>query len=148
MDVGFDHLTIVVRDVDGAERFFGLLGFVRTKTDVIQGPEMEQYLDVPGIVADHITLAMTDAPVHQEVQLLHYREPQVEVDPETRFLARTGFNHVCFRIGDLDAMLDKMRSHGVEVRSQIMEFHDRRLVYLVGPEGCTIELAQWLTDPA
>lgn len=147
MDIGFDHLTIVVRDVDAAEAFFGLLGFVRTKTTVIQGPEMEHYMDVPGIVADHITLSMTDAPVHQEVQLLHYRAPEVEVDPETRFLARTGFNHVCFRIEDLDSMLELMRAHDVEVRSQIMEFHDRRLVYLVGPEGVTIELAQWLTDP-
>ncbi len=131
MDIGFDHLTIVVTDIEGAETFFGLLGFARTRVAVIQGPEMERYLDVPGIVADHITLAMTDAAVHQEVQLLHYRTPEVTIDPDTRFLARTGFNHVCFRIDDLDAMLDKVRAHGVQVRSQIMEFHDRRLVYVV-----------------
>jgi len=25
-----------------------------------------------------------------------------------------------------------------------MEFHDRKLVFLDGPEGITVELAQWL----
>jgi catechol 2,3-dioxygenase-like lactoylglutathione lyase family enzyme len=147
MDIGFDPMAIVVRDVDAAEAFFALLGFERTLTDVIEGPAMEQYMDVPGIVADHITLALRGAPVLQQVQLVRYRSPEVEVDPQTGFLGRTGFNHLCFRIEDLDAVLDEMRSHGVEVRSQIMEFHDRRLVFLVGPEGITIELAQWLPAP-
>jgi len=26
-----------------------------------------------------------------------------------------------------------------------MDFHDRRLVFLVGPGGVTIELAEWVT---
>ncbi len=86
--------------------------------------------------------------MHREVQLLHYRVPEVKVDPETRFLARTGFNHVCVRVEDLDTTLEKLRSHGVEIRSEVMQFHDRRLVYTVGPEGVTIELAQRLTTPA
>ena len=28
-----------------------------------------------------------------------------------------------------------------------MDFHDRRLVFLVGPGGVTIELAEWVTSP-
>jgi hypothetical protein len=34
---------------------------------------------------------------------------------------------------------------GIELRNEIMEFHDRKLVFLSGPEGVTVELAQWLT---
>jgi hypothetical protein len=29
------------------------------------------------------------------------------------------------------------------VRSDVLEVHDHRLVYLTGPEGITVELAQW-----
>jgi hypothetical protein len=31
----------------------------------------------------------------------------------------------------------------VEVRAQLKDFHDRKLFFLTGPEGITIELAQW-----
>jgi len=27
-----------------------------------------------------------------------------------------------------------------------MQFHDRKLVFLSGPEGVTVELAQWMKD--
>jgi hypothetical protein len=29
-------------------------------------------------------------------------------------------------------------------RNEMMTFHDRKLVFLEGPEGITVELAQWL----
>jgi hypothetical protein len=31
------------------------------------------------------------------------------------------------------------------MRNDIMEFHDRKLVFIAGPEGVTVELAQWMT---
>ena len=34
----FDHVTIVVTDVESAKRFFGLLGFEEDKSVVIAGP--------------------------------------------------------------------------------------------------------------
>jgi hypothetical protein len=33
-----------------------------------------------------------------------------------------------------------------QLRNEIMQFHDRKLVFLSGPEGVTVELAQWLTS--
>ena len=33
----FDHVTIVVRDVEAAKQFFGLLGFEEDKSVVIAG---------------------------------------------------------------------------------------------------------------
>ena len=37
----FDHVTIVVRDVEAAKRFFALLGFKEVKSVVISGKVME-----------------------------------------------------------------------------------------------------------
>ena len=75
-----DHVTIVVRDVEGAKRFFGLLGFKEVRTVLISGPVMDEYMGIPGIEADHITLAV-DNP-HAEVQLLHYRKPDAVPDAD------------------------------------------------------------------
>jgi catechol 2,3-dioxygenase-like lactoylglutathione lyase family enzyme len=45
----FDHVTIVVCDVDAAKRFFALLGFKEIKSVVISGKVMEDYMGVKGI---------------------------------------------------------------------------------------------------
>jgi len=37
----FDHVTIVVRDVEKAKKFFALLGFKETKVALISGKVMD-----------------------------------------------------------------------------------------------------------
>ncbi len=144
---GFDHVTIAVADLDGARRFFGLLGFEETAATVVSGEEMSRYMGIPGWKADHVTLTLSAAATHQEVQLLRFHHPALEENPSEPDLARLGFNHVCFAVEDLDATLDRLRVAGVEARNEVMDFHDRRLVFLVGPGGVTIELAEWAATP-
>jgi catechol 2,3-dioxygenase-like lactoylglutathione lyase family enzyme len=48
----FDHMTIAVRDLDRARRFFGLLGFKEAISVVIAGEPFASYMGVPGIEAD------------------------------------------------------------------------------------------------
>ena len=144
MEPGFDHVTVAVTDLDAAVGWFGRLGFEQTKAVVVSGPELSAYMGIDGWEADHVTLRLTTAPVHQEVQLIRFHSPSITVDPGTGDLARTGFNHVCFRVRDLPGTLARLESEGVRARSQVLEFHDRRLVFLEGPEGIVIELAEWL----
>lgn len=136
-------MTIVVREVEPAERFFGLLGFERDKAVVISGEPFATYMGVPGIEAEHVTLVLARATPRVEVQLLRYRQPDAIPDPDLTTLREVGFNHVCFAVYDLDGELARLREGGVETRSPVMEFHDRKLVFLRGPEGVTIELAEW-----
>ncbi len=143
MDVGFDHVTIAVTDLEEAKRFFALLGFTEDKEVVVSGPEMSAYMGIEGWEADHVTLVLGAAPVRQEVQLLRFHSPAIATDPGAGDLARTGFSHVCFRIDDLDATLARARAGGIRTRNEIMDFHDRRLVFVEGPAGVVIELAEW-----
>lgn len=138
---GFDHITIVVRDVEAAKRFFALLGFEETQSVVISGTVMEDYMDVKNIEADHVTLAIENP--HAEVQLLKYRHPDVIVDANITKLNKLGFNHICFAVDDLEAEVAKLAAAGVKLRNRIMDFHNRKLVFLFGPEDITVELAQW-----
>ncbi len=142
---GFDHVTIAVGDLDEAERFFGLLGFEKTAAVVASGEVMSRYMGIADWEADHVTLRLAGAPTHQEVQLLRFHHPELPDDPDPGSLARPGFNHVCFAVDDLDATLATLAAAGVKPRNEIMEFHDRRLVFLPGPGDVVIELAQWLT---
>lgn len=139
----FDHLTIVVRDIDRAKEFFALLGFTEAMSVIISGEPFASYMGVPDIEARHVTMVLEGVSPRTEIQLLGYLRPQPLIDPEIRDLHRLGFNHVCFAVDDLEVEVAKLKAGGYRTRSEIMEFHARRLVFIEGPEGVTIELAQW-----
>ncbi len=139
----FDHLTIVVRDAERAKRFFELLGFEQTLSAVIQGNVFADYMGVPGIEAEHITLALKGVTPRTEIQLLRYLRPDPIPDPHIRELNKLGMNHICFAVDNLEEEVAKLRADGFKTRNDILDFHSRKLVFLDGPEGVTVELAQW-----
>jgi catechol 2,3-dioxygenase-like lactoylglutathione lyase family enzyme len=148
MPLGFDHITLVVTNIEEAERFLGVLGFERDKAVVVSGEVMAEYMGIPEWESDHVTLVLRGAPVRQEVQLLRFHHPAVEIDERSGYLARSGFNHVCFRTDDLDETLKRFAAIGHNPRNAVMDFHDRRLVFLDGPAGVVVELAEWkITSP-
>ena len=137
----FDHVTIVVRDVEAAKHFFALLGFKEVKSVVISGEVMEAYMGLKGIEAEHVTLAIENP--HTEVQLLRYRYPEMIVDADILKPNKLGFNHICLAVDDLKAEIAKLTAAGVRLRNKMMDFHSRKLVFVYGPENITVELAEW-----
>ena len=142
----FDHLTIVVRDVERAKAFFALLGFKEAVSVVIKGPVFADYMGVPGIEAEHVTLVLENASPRTEIQLLRYLNPETLPDPHIRDLNKLGLNHVCFAVDDIEAEVARLRGAGFRTRNEIMDFHARKLVFIEGPEGVTVELSQWHAD--
>ncbi len=139
----FDHVTIVVRDIEAAKQFFGLLGFKEDKSVVIEGKQFSAYMGVDGIEAEHVTLALANVSPRTEVQLLKYRHPDPLLTPDIGNLTKLGFNHICFAVDDLEAELVRLKAKGVTIRNEVMEFNNRKLVFLCGPEGVTLELSEW-----
>ncbi|BDG74630.1 VOC family protein [Roseomonas fluvialis] len=139
----FDHLTIVVRDLDRARAFFAVLGFRKAIAVVIKGEPFDTYMGVPGIEADHVTLVLENVMPRTEIQLLHYRHPDPVPDPQIRNLAKLGMNHICFAVDDVAEEVAKLEAAGFKTRNAIMDFHARKLVFIDGPEGVTVELAEW-----
>jgi catechol 2,3-dioxygenase-like lactoylglutathione lyase family enzyme len=138
----FDHITLVVRDLEAAKRFFALLGFEHERSVVISGETFSAYMGVAGIEADHVTLVLQGAAPRAEVQLLHYRTPKPVPNPNVEDLHTIGFNHVCFAVDDLDGESRRLRAAGIETRTDVLDFHGRKLVFLRGPEGITVELSE------
>lgn len=146
MIMHFDHVTIVVRDTEEAKAFFALLGFVEQQRVVISGEQFSAYMGIPGIEAEHVTLALMNSSPRLEVQLLRYRHPQPILDPDVLNLNKVGFNHICLAVDDIEAEVQRLTENGVRLRNELMQFHDRKLVFLRGPEGVTVELAQWMRN--
>lgn len=124
-----------------------MLGFEKSKATLVSGEEMSRYMGIPDWEADHVTLELKGAATHQEVQLLKFHHPILAYNPAESDLARLGFNHVCLAVDDLDSTLETLGAAGIKTRNEIMAFHDRRLVFIVGPGNVTIELAEWATPP-
>ena len=140
----FDHVTVAVTDIPAAIRFFGLLGFALDKDVVISGPTMDRYMGIDNLEARHVTLHLKGAEPRLEVQLLHFNRPAVTKAPDVARLDKIGFNHICFAVKDIDQVIATVTAAGVRLRNDMMTFHDRKLVFLEGPEGITVELAEWL----
>jgi len=99
---------------------------------------------IKDLEARHVTLVLADSPVRQEVQLVKYNHPDPIPDPHVGDLNKLGYNHVCFVVDNIEAEVERLKAGGVELRNEIMDFHSRKLIYFYGPEGVTLELAQWL----
>jgi catechol 2,3-dioxygenase-like lactoylglutathione lyase family enzyme len=147
MSLGYDHLTLVVTDLEAAKEFLAILGFEEEKAVVVSGQPIAGYMGIADWESDHVTLVLQGVEFRQEIQLLRFHHPAPDQDEGSGYLARTGFNHVCFRTADLDATLTKFAAVGVTPRNEVMDFHDRRLVFLPGPSGVVIELAEWRITP-
>ena len=137
-----DHVTVVVRDPHAAIAFFALLGFELEVDAEIAGERFARYMGLPHIDAEHRTLVLRGAAPRFEIQLLTYREPAALEHPAIGTLRAVGLNHICFMVDDLRAEVARLTARGVRLRNEPLEYHDRLLVFLEGPEGITIELAE------
>jgi catechol 2,3-dioxygenase-like lactoylglutathione lyase family enzyme len=75
--------------------------------------------------------------------LLKYLHPITLPDQHVRDLHKMGFNHVCFAVDDIEGAVRRVEAAGFRTRAGILDFHSRKLVFLWGPGGVTVELSQW-----
>jgi catechol 2,3-dioxygenase-like lactoylglutathione lyase family enzyme len=139
----FDHVTVVVRDLEKAKAFFKLLGFKEDKSVVISGEVFSLYMGIDNIEAEHVTLVLPNATPRMEVQILKYRHPEPISDQNITKLNKLGYNHVCFTVDNIEKQVRELKEQGITTRNQILDFHSRKLVYIFGPEDITVELAEW-----
>jgi catechol 2,3-dioxygenase-like lactoylglutathione lyase family enzyme len=152
-----DHVTIAVADAAPAIEFFTLLGFRLDHVATIDGGEPAAYMGMPGMKAQHITLVLDGAEPHFEIQLLAFDPtPGPDADPgeHPTNLRRRGYNHLAFRVENIESATAHLVAHGVTLLSDEMDYISRKLRLFEGPEGITLELVEWVdtgdgaTNPA
>ena len=138
-----DHVTIGVADAEAAIGFFALLGFRKDHVAAIDGGIPAQYMGMPRMKAQHITLVLEGSKPRFEIQLLEF-DPLSGTDPGAHptNLRKLVFNHLAFRVDDIEATTAHLTAHGVVMLSDEMDYIGRKLRLFEGPEGITFELVQ------
>ena len=140
-----DHVTIAVTDPTAAIDFFALLGFRQDHVATIDGGEPARYMGMPDMKAQHITLTLDGSDPHFEIQLLVF-DPTPADDPggHPTNLRRRGYNHLAFRVDDIEAVTADLTANGVPMLNDEMDYISRKLRFFEGPEGVTLELVEWV----
>lgn len=138
-----DHVTIAVADAERAIAFFALLGFRKDHVATIDGGVPAKYMGMPTMKAQHITLVLDGAEPHFEIQLLEFDSaPGTDPGAHPTNLRKLGFNHLAFRVDDIEAVTAHLLANGVTLLSDEMDYIGRKLRLFEGPEGITFELVQ------
>lgn len=140
---GVGHTGITVSDMDKSLCFYrDVLGFQVSDPVHMDDPSIEQFVGVPGAELD---MAFVRAPGHV-IELLRYTKPE---NRDTSHLrpCDSGFLHLCFKVLNIDKVVEAMRAGGFEPIGQIQNVDDgptagMRAVYTRDPDGVLIELIE------
>ncbi|MEO1440120.1 MAG: VOC family protein [Chloroflexota bacterium] len=129
------HMGLIVRDVEKSRWFYGAV----LEMPELTRPEQFQFdgawfqggdSEIHLIAGDHTT-----APVGFE-------------DPGDAL--KTGLaTHLAFEIDDLEALVERLNAHNIEIKGGPMKRGDGAMqMYLRDPDGYTIEFFQWVGEEA
>jgi catechol 2,3-dioxygenase-like lactoylglutathione lyase family enzyme len=139
----FDHVGVVVDDLEAAVAFFVSLGFEREGGTTVDGDVVDRINGLDGVRAELVMVRTPDRTGRLEI--IKYHAPAdgggVEVLPPNRL----GFRHICIEIEDLNGTVGRLRADGFEPVGEVQDYGTSyRLVYVRGPEGLILELAEKL----
>jgi glyoxylase I family protein len=151
MPLAIDHINIVVSDLEKSVKFYtGLLGFIESNRAHLEGDWIESIVGLKGVVAD---VAFIVAPAGEpRIELLCYKTPRGEPVPANSLANTPGIRHIAFRVGDIHAAVDKLKSAGVKllgepvVVPETVVTHDagrKMLCYFHDPDGTLLEITEY-----
>jgi catechol 2,3-dioxygenase-like lactoylglutathione lyase family enzyme len=141
----FEHVGVIVHDLDAAADFFELLGFTRSEPMSVGGEWADR---VNGLSGTRVEMVFVTAPDGSGALEL------------SRFLAPTdggpaipapsnvpGLRHIAYRVDDLEELLTRVRGAGYDTVADVVRYEDQWLLcYVRGPEGLIVELGQRLDE--
>ena len=126
MDFTFDHVLIVVQDLERSIEFYRLLGFSHAQT--IQRPD------------DRVAVMKLG---EAKIELMHQREG-LETHRLPRKLTDTGFRHLGFRVGDVAVAYERLKDRIMfdSPPIPIAGRPGRLTVFFRDPDGTELHLVQ------
>lgn len=133
---GFSHVGVCVTDFSLSTAFYTqVLGFSELFTMAYERDELLATMETPG--------AFTSRMLHRgdlRIELLHWHDGDVAT-AERRPMRATGMTHLCFRVADVEAVLEAAAAFGgVGLPGTLTELDGGiRTAYLTDPDGTRIE---------
>jgi catechol 2,3-dioxygenase-like lactoylglutathione lyase family enzyme len=139
----FDHLGVVVDDLDAVTDFFLGLGFERDGGTSVEGEVVDKINGLDGVRADVMMVRTPDRT--GKLELVKYHAPADGNGVQPLPPNRLGFRHICLEVEDLNALVGELRDKGFDPVGEVADYGNvYRLVYVRGPEGLIVEFAQAL----
>jgi catechol 2,3-dioxygenase-like lactoylglutathione lyase family enzyme len=139
----FDHVALVVEDLDAATAFFVRLGFEREGGALVEGEVVSRINGLEGVRADIVMVRTPDGT--GRLELVRYHSPADPAGPQALPANRLGLRHICIEVGDLNRTVERLHGDGFGLVGEVQDYGDSfRLAYVRGPEGLIVELAQAL----
>lgn len=136
-----DHVGVVVEDLEAATEFFLALGLERDGEGSVEGGWVDRVVGLEGVRSDLVFLQAPDG--NGRLELTRFRSPPGEGEGKEEAANAPGIRHLSFAVDEIDATVERLRSHGGELVGQIENYDDvYRLCYLRGPERIIVELAE------
>jgi catechol 2,3-dioxygenase-like lactoylglutathione lyase family enzyme len=139
----FVHVGLVVEDLDETVRFLSVLGFDCGTPGTFSGEWIDRII---GLEDATVEVVMARAPDGRDVfEVVRFESPAAEGHEPAPAVNRPGLRHVAFTVGDVRAVVDRVRAAGWDAVGEIVNFEDMFLLcYVRGPDGLIVELAQRL----
>jgi catechol 2,3-dioxygenase-like lactoylglutathione lyase family enzyme len=140
---GFVHTGIVVEDLPAMVEFFTRLGLACGNAFTVEGPWLGRILDLPEPRVEVVMVSLPDGTDTLELVKFHAPGSDAVPDAEPPPAHRFGIRHVAYRVEGLHAVLERMARAGWDPVGEVIDYEGQwLLVYLRGPEGLIVELAQ------
>lgn len=140
--IRLSHRGICVSDIKASTRFYQeALGFEPYQDHgVIEGPDMEKTMEIPGVRLRAVMLKRPDGPV---IELLQFLQPPATGPREKRSTLQYGLVHISFYVDDIDTWATRIARAGGTVHEETrahFDVTDTTLLYCTDPDGVRVEL--------
>lgn len=136
-----DHIGINFEDLSAAKEFFVDLGLeVQGEADM-EGPLLNNVTALDNAKTKIVMVGPPDGGT--SIELVKYYAPTDEKGVQPSLANTLGIRHIAFEVEDIEGIVAKLRQKGAELFSEIQNYEDiYKLVYVRGPEGVIVELAE------
>jgi catechol 2,3-dioxygenase-like lactoylglutathione lyase family enzyme len=139
----FEHVGVIVRDLDAAASFFELLGMQRGDVAEVGGEWADR---VNGLLGTQVRMVFLTAPDGSgALELSQFISPDRGLTPSALPSDELGLRHLAYRVESLRPLVEKIQDAGFSTVGDIVDYEGQWLVcYVRGPEGILVELGERL----
>jgi len=136
-----DNVLIVVDDLEAVKAFFLELGLELEGETTVEGSSVDRLIGLESVRSTIATLRTPDG--HGRIELDKFHTPPAAGSPAGAPVNAYGIRRIMFAVDDIDEVLPRLVARGAELVGDVVEYGKTfKLVYLRGPEGIMVALAE------
>jgi len=139
-----DNVLLVVDDLEAVKAFFVELGMEVEGETTVEGASIDRLIGLQNVRATLVVMRTPDG--HGRIELDKFHTPKaIRTGPEKAPVNELGLRRILFAVDDIDTVVARLLTHGAELVGEVVQYEDTyRLVYIRGPEGIIVGLAEEL----